>query len=83
MCLTRDQVTQIYEEVGKNELINIQVTCHGIENEKKVRKGQVKEEGVDMIENPYQKAITNVNIKEENKIEQMINRSILVTRSGM
>ena len=76
MCLTRDQATQIYEEVGKNEPINIQVTCQDIENERKVRKGQVKEEDIDTIENPYQKAITNVNIKEENKIEQMINWSI-------
>ena len=31
---------------------------------------------MDTIENPYQKAIMNVNIKEENKIEQMINWSI-------
>ena len=76
MSLTRDQATQIYEEVEKNEPINIQVTCQGFENERKVRKGQVKEEDMDMIENPYQKAITNVNIKEENKIEQMINWSI-------
>ena len=29
-----------------------------------------------MIENPYQKAITNINIKDENKVEQMINWSI-------
>ena len=67
MCLTRDQATQIYEEVEKNELINIQVISQGIEGEKKVRKGQVKEEDVDMIENPYQKAITNVNIKMTTK----------------
>ena len=76
MCLTRDQATQIYEEVEKNELINIQVISQGIENKKKVRKGQVKEEDVDTIENPYQKAIRNVNIEDENKIEQMINWSI-------
>ena len=43
---------------------------------KKVIKGKVKEEDVDTIENPYQKAITNVNIKDENKIEQMIDSSI-------
>ena len=36
MCLTRDQATQIYEEVEKNEPINIQVISQGIENEKKV-----------------------------------------------
>ena len=29
-----------------------------------------------MIENPYQKAITNINTKDENKIDQMINWSI-------
>ena len=76
MCLTKDQATQIYEEVETNELINIQVISQGIENEKKVRKEQMKEEDVDTIENPYQQAITNVNIKDENKIEQMINWSI-------
>ena len=76
MCLTRDQATQIYEEVERNELINIQVISQGIESKRKVRKGQVKEENIDMIENPYQKAIMNVNFKDESKIEQMINWSI-------
>ena len=76
MCLTKDQATQIYEEIEKNEPINIQVIGQGIENEKKVRKEQMKEENVDTIENPYQKAITNINVKDENKIEQMINWSI-------
>ena len=76
MCLTRDQATKIYEEVEKNEPHNIQVINQGIENNKIVRKEQIKEEDVDMIENPYQQAITNVNIKDENKIEQMINWSI-------
>ena len=75
-CLTKDQATQIYEEVEKNEPINIQIISHGTENKKKLRKGQIKEEDIDMIENPYQKAITNINIKDENKVEQMINWSI-------
>ena len=52
MCLTRDQATQIYEEVEKNELINIHIISQGIESERKVRKGQVKEEDIDTIENP-------------------------------
>ena len=43
MCLTRDQANQIYEEVEKNELINIQTTSQGVTNERKVRKGQAKE----------------------------------------
>ena len=75
-CLTKDQATQIYEEVEKNESINIQIISQGTENEKKVRQGQIKEEDIDTIDNPYQRAITNINIKDKNKIEQMINWSI-------
>ena len=82
MCLTRDQATQIYGEVEKSDPINIKVISQGIENEKKVRKGQVKEEDIDTIENLYQKAITNVNIKDENKIEQTINWSIFSDKIG-
>ena len=83
MCLTRDQATQIYEEVEKNEPINIQVISQGIENDKNVRKEQIKEEDIDTIENPYQQAITNVNIKGKNKIEQMINWSIFSDKIRM
>ena len=77
-CLTKDQATQVYDEIEKNEPINIQIVSQriGNENEKKASKMQQKEEDVDTIENPYQKAITNINIKDENKIEQMINWSI-------
>ena len=75
-CLTKDQATQIYEEIEKNEPINIQIVSQGTENKKKVRQEQIKEEDIDMIENPYQKAITNINIKDENKVDQMINWSI-------
>ena len=75
-CLTKDQATQIYEEIEKNEPINIQIGSQGTENEKKVRQEQTNEEDADMIENPYQKAITNINIKDENKVDQMINWSI-------
>ena len=52
------------------------IISQGTENEKKVRKDQIKEEDIDTIENPYQKAIANINIKDENKVEQMINWSI-------
>ena len=76
MCLTKDQATQIYEEVEKNEPINIQIVSQGTENKKKVRQEQIKEEDVDTIENPYQKAITNINIKDESKVDQMISWSI-------
>ena len=76
MCLTKDQATQIYEEVEKNEPINIQIVSQETENKKKVRQEQIKEEDIDTIENPYQKASTNINIKDENKVDQMINWSI-------
>ena len=76
MCLTKDQATQIYEDVEKNEPINIQAIDQDIESKKKIKRGQAKEGNIDTIENPYQKAITNINTKDENKIEQMINWSI-------
>ena len=70
MCLTKDQATQVYEEIEKNESINIQIVSQ------KVKQEQIKEEDVDTFENNYQKAITNINIKDESKIDQMINWSI-------
>ena len=70
MCLTKDQTTQVYEEIEKNEPSNIQIVSQ------KVKQEQIKEEDVDTNENPYQKAITNINIKDESKIDQMINWSI-------
>ena len=69
-CLTKDQATQVYEEIEKNEPINIQIVSQ------KVKQEQIKEEDADMIENSYQKAITNINIKDESKVDQMINWSI-------
>ena len=49
MCLTKDQATQFYEEIEKNEPIKIQIVSQ------KVKQEQIKEDDVDMIENPYQK----------------------------
>ena len=43
MCLTKDQAMQIYEEVEKNEPINIQIVSQKIKNEKKTSKVQQKE----------------------------------------
>ena len=40
-CLTKDQATQIYEEIEKNEPINIQIVSQGTENKKKVRQEQI------------------------------------------
>ena len=52
-CLTKDQATQIYDEIEKNELINIQIVSQRIESEKKTSKVPQKEEDTDAIENPY------------------------------
>ena len=76
MCLTKDQATQIYEEIEKNDQSNIQIASQGIKGESKVRKKQVKEKDADINVNPYQKAISNANSRDKNKIEQMINWSI-------
>ena len=80
MCLTKDQATQIYEEIEKNELINIQIASQDIKDETKVRKRQAKGEDIDANVNPYQKAISNADFRDENKIEQMINWSIFSDR---
>ena len=45
--LTKDQATQIYEEIEKNEPFNIQIVSQGTENKKKVRQEQIKEEDAD------------------------------------
>ena len=76
ICLTKDQATQIYEEVEKNEPINMQTISQDIKGENKIKKRQTKEENVDTSVNPYQKAISNVDFRDDNKIEQMINWSI-------
>ena len=62
VCLTKDQATQIYEEVEKNELINIQIDS---KDNSKVTKRQAKEEDIDMNVNPYQKAISNADFRDE------------------
>ena len=75
-CLTKDQAKQIYREIEKNKLINIQIVNQGIKDGSKVRNRQVEEEDIDIDVNPYQKAISNASPKDENKTEQMINWSI-------
>ena len=52
ICLTKDQATQIYEEVEKNEPINIQIVSQGTENTKKVRKGQIKKKTLTLLKIP-------------------------------
>ena len=83
MCLTKDQATEIYEEVEKDEPINIQIVSQDIKGERKIRKMQMKEENVDPSVNPYQKVISNVDFRDDNKIEQMINWLIFSAKLDM
>ena len=76
MCLTKDQATQIYKEIKNDDQSNIQIASQGAKDESKVRKKQVKEEDTDINVNPYQKAISNANSRDENKIKQTINWSV-------
>ena len=76
MHLTKDQATQIYEEIEKNDLNNIQIASQGIKDESKVRNKQEREEDTDINVNPYQNVISTANPRDENRIEQMINWSI-------
>ena len=39
-CLTKDQATQIYDEIEKDEPINIQIVSQKISNERKTSKVQ-------------------------------------------
>ena len=83
MCITKDQATQIYEEIERNDLNNIQIASQGIKNESKVRNKQEKEEDTDINTNPYQKVISNTNPRDENRIEQMISWSIFSDKLDM
>ena len=42
MCLTKDQATQIYDEIEKDEPINIQIVSQKTENKKMVRQEKNK-----------------------------------------
>ena len=69
MCLTKDQAKQIYKEIEKNTLINIQIVSQGIKDKGKVRNKQAEEEeDIDINVNLYQEAISNASPKDENKI---------------
>ena len=43
-CLTTDQAKQIYREIEKNELVNIQIVNQGIKDGSNVRNRQVEED---------------------------------------
>ena len=75
--MTEDQARHIYKKVETDKIINIKTT----KQEKKynrVTRNRLKEKEENEIEsNPYQMAIINKTSREDTKMEQMINWSIL------
>ena len=76
-CLTVDWARHIYKKVEVDKIINIETTKQEIEDDR-VTRNRLKEEEEDEIEsNPYQMAILNKTSRDDTKIEEMINASIL------
>ena len=76
-ALTEDQAKYIYKMVEQNKSVKVHTMKQEIEDDKMVRNTQEEEESEI---NPYQLAILNRKFKEDAKIEQMINWSILSNR---
>ena len=51
MCLTKDQATQVYEEIEKNEPINIQIVSQ------KVKQEQIKKKMLTRLKIPIKKPL--------------------------
>ena len=76
-CLTEDQARHIYKKVEADMIINIETMKQEIEDDR-VTRNRLKEEEEDENEsNPYQMGILNKTSRDDTKIEQMINWSIL------
>ena len=75
--MTEDQAKHIYKKVEMDKIINIETMEQEIEDDRLTR-NRLKEEEEDETEsNPYQNAILNKTSRDDTKIEQMINWSIL------
>ena len=74
-CLTEDQARHIYKKVKMVKIINIESMKQEIEDDR-VTRNRLKEEEEDKS-NPYQMATLNKISRDDTKIEQMINWSIL------
>ena len=76
-CLTADEARHIYKKVETDKIINIEIMKQEIEDDR-VTRNRLKEEKEDEIaSHPYQMAILNKTSRNDTKIEQMINWSIL------
>ena len=76
-CLTEDQARHIYKKVETDMIINMETMKQEIEDDRVTRNGLKEEEEDETESNPYQMAILNKASKDDAKIEQMINWSIL------
>ena len=74
--LTKDQAKHIYEMVEMNKPTNIHAMKQDIKDHSKIRV-RSEEVEIDSDLNPYQVAILNRRLKDDAKMEQMINWSIV------
>ena len=76
-CLTEDKARHVYKKVEMDKIINVETMKQEIEDDR-VTRNRLKGEEEDKIEsNPYQMTILNKKSRDDTKIEQMINWSIL------
>ena len=76
-CLREDQSRHIYKKVETDKIVNTETMKQEMEDDS-VTRSRFKDEEEDEIEsNPYQMTILNKTPRDDTKIEQMINWSIL------
>ena len=71
-----DQARHIYKKVEMDKITNIETMKQEIEDDR-VNRNRLKEEEDEIESNHYQMAILNKTSRDDTKIEQMINSSIL------
>ena len=76
-CLTEDQARHIYKKVEADKIINIETMKQEMEDDRVTRNRFKEEEEGEIESNPYQVAILHKTPRDDTKIEQMINWSIV------
>ena len=75
--MAEDQARHIYKKIETDKIINIETMKQEIEDDQLTRNRLKEEEEDETDSNPYQMAILNKTSRDDTKIEQMINWSIL------
>ena len=75
--MTEDQARHIYKKVEADKIINIETMKQEMEDDRVTRNRFKEEEEGEIESNPYQVAILHKTPRDDTKIEQMINWSIV------